>query len=272
MVVSPSSRTSVVWKHFGFAKDDSGKLLKDNRTICKLCCQKVAHGGGTTNLKNHLETKHRPVYNELFANNTSDKDQSSLDAFVQPVEVTKLPPHSSHAMQLTDTVVEFLAHDLRQVSVVDGKGFLHLMQVSEPCYVVPCRKKMMNVIDIKYTELKRTVRGAMIGGHRITLTTNGMWTSQAGEGYFSLTAHYVSADFHQCHPMPGKHNHSHLSEAIHDSLSEWCIDLDKYVAAFTTVIEVIEEQTCTNFLFHVQDIHSIFPFKRLLYYRQFRRQ
>ena len=59
MVISPFSSTSVVWKHFGFAKDDSGKLLKDSRAICKLCSQKVANGGGT--FKNHLRMKHHPA-------------------------------------------------------------------------------------------------------------------------------------------------------------------------------------------------------------------
>ena len=49
---------------------------------------------------------------------------------------------------------------------------------------------MMSVIDRKYTTLKRTVRGAMIGQHNVTLTTD-MWTSQSGQGYFSLTTHYV---------------------------------------------------------------------------------
>ena len=36
--------------------------LKGSRAICTLCRQKVAHGGGTTNLKNHLRTKYRLMY------------------------------------------------------------------------------------------------------------------------------------------------------------------------------------------------------------------
>ena len=60
--------------------------------------------------------------------------------------------------------------------MVDGDGFLQLMQLAESCFVVPCRKTMMSVIDRKYAALKRTVRGAMIGQHSVTLTTD-MWTS-----------------------------------------------------------------------------------------------
>ena len=44
----------------------------------------------------------------------------------------------------------------------------------------------------------------------------------------------------------GAHDHSNLSGAISDSLSEWCIDLDKDVTAFTAdngsnVVKAIEE-------------------------------
>ena len=34
--------------------------------------------------------------------------------------------------------------------------------------------------------------------------------------------------------MPGIHDHTHISEAITGALSEWCIQLDKDVAAFVT--------------------------------------
>ena len=54
----------VAW--FGFKKDNSRKLPKGSCTIRKLCKQKVAHGRGITNLKNHLQMKHRLTYDELF--------------------------------------------------------------------------------------------------------------------------------------------------------------------------------------------------------------
>ena len=250
-VVSPPSKTSAVWQHFGFAKDDHGKLINDSRVICKLCGQKVAHGGGTTNLRNHLCTKHRPTYNELVAGSSTEREQSSLDEFVRPTQVKRLPPYSTRAAQLTDAVADFIVRDLRPVSVVDGEGFLQLMEIAEPQFVVPCRKTIMNVIDRKYTEVKRTVRGAMTGQNCVTLTTD-MWTSHAGNGYFSLTAHYITSDFEmkhsslQCHHMPGTHDHSHIAEAISTSTGEWCIDLERDVTAFTTdngsnIVKAVEQ-------------------------------
>ena len=53
-----SRQKSVVWKYFGIEKNSSGVAERDRRVTCKICAQKVAHGGGTTNLKNHLKTNH----------------------------------------------------------------------------------------------------------------------------------------------------------------------------------------------------------------------
>ena len=111
---------------------------------------------------------------------------------------------------------------------------------------------MTNVIESKYRVLKRVVRGGISGQDSVALTTD-MWTSRAGDAYFSLTTHYITPnDFEmkhnslQCHFMPGSHDHVLISTAIRDSLKEWCIDLKEDVSAFTTdngsnVVKAIEE-------------------------------
>ena len=126
-VVAYSTRLkSAVWKYFGVEKSSNGTVQKDRHVICKLCSQKVAHGGGTTNLKNHLRTNHRTQYEELYG--SEDTGQTSMDTFVQKVSVKKLPHNSTRAVELTDALLEFIARDLRPVSVVDGHGFLNLME------------------------------------------------------------------------------------------------------------------------------------------------
>ena len=64
----------------------------------------------------------------------------SIDSFVHKSSsiVKKLLRNLMHAVELTNAVVEFVARDLRPVSVVDGCGFLNLMEVAEPRYTVPC--------------------------------------------------------------------------------------------------------------------------------------
>jgi len=61
-----SRQKSPVWKYFGVEQNSSGAAERDKYVTYKLCGQKVAHGGGTTNLKNHLQTNHCKEYDELF--------------------------------------------------------------------------------------------------------------------------------------------------------------------------------------------------------------
>ena len=65
IVLYLKSLKSVVWRYFGIERSSNGTVQKDRRVICKLCSQKVAHGGGTMNLKNDLRTNHQPQYEEL---------------------------------------------------------------------------------------------------------------------------------------------------------------------------------------------------------------
>ena len=56
-IVTPSKKTSVAWKYFGYRKSHRDK----KNVLCKLCEKPVVHAGGTTNLKNHLFIWHRSV-------------------------------------------------------------------------------------------------------------------------------------------------------------------------------------------------------------------
>ena len=81
-----------MWKYFGIEKNSSGAAERDKRVTCKLCGQKVAHGGGTTNLKNHLRTNHHKEYDELFEYELSLP--STIDSFFQLSGSKKLPQNS----------------------------------------------------------------------------------------------------------------------------------------------------------------------------------
>ena len=79
---------SVVWKYFSVKMNRGGVTQRDKRVTCMLCAQKVAHGGSTINLKNHLKMNHRKDYEELFEN---EDNQTSLDNFVRLSGMKKLP-------------------------------------------------------------------------------------------------------------------------------------------------------------------------------------
>ena len=101
----------------------------------------------------------------------------TMDRFLYSFpSVGKLSPSSQRARMLSDAIVEFIARDMRPVSVVDGIGFLNLMHVAEPRYITPCRKTTMELIGRKYTNLKREIRGYIAHQEWMSLTTD-LWTS-----------------------------------------------------------------------------------------------
>ena len=65
---------SIAWKHFGFEKDDSGKLPTESGAMCKLCKQKVAHGGGGNQFQQQSADE---AYDEFFGSSLLE-NQSSL--------------------------------------------------------------------------------------------------------------------------------------------------------------------------------------------------
>ena len=78
--------TSAVWEFFeepvvvsGDGKD--GKAQK--KVACKLCDLKVADGGGTTNLANHLKKKHPEQYKRCTSDSESSSKQASLRTMLQ---------------------------------------------------------------------------------------------------------------------------------------------------------------------------------------------
>ena len=111
-----------------------------------------------------------------------------MDRFSQSFpSMVKLFPSLQRARMLPDAIVEFIARDMRPVSVVDGIGFLNLMHVAE---LTPCRKTTTELIGRKDSDLKREIHGYLAQQEWMFLTTD-FWMSKAGSGYISLTAYFV---------------------------------------------------------------------------------
>ena len=85
-----------------------------------MCDLHLTDGGGTTNLQSHLQAKHPEEYKCYTNHNDSSSKQISLENMFQ-----KCSPQRAAA--ITDKIAEFIAKDLRPLSVVDGNGFKQLM-------------------------------------------------------------------------------------------------------------------------------------------------
>ena len=88
--------------------------------------------GGTSNLMNHLETKHRVEYNKIVPSETRKKKLS-------PFQAKKCSP--DHANMITKMIAEFVKR------LVDGKGFQQLLNYLEPGYKVPSRPHVTTTLQ-----------------------------------------------------------------------------------------------------------------------------
>lgn len=50
---------SPYWKYFGFPASDNGIILTQDRIICILCKKQFAYKSNTTNLRVHLQSRHK---------------------------------------------------------------------------------------------------------------------------------------------------------------------------------------------------------------------
>ena len=195
---TPKGKVAAVWKHFSYRVDITTRKLKNiGKATCRLCKNDISHCGGTTNLWNHLRASHPVEYSELIGvenTETQQSQQQTIDRYTGSTStssrnVEKLPHNSVRAKKLTESIAEFIVRDLRPVSIVDGDGFLNLMEIAEPRYVVPCRRTIDTVIDKMYCSSKQRVCDELSTVTCLGMTTD-MWTSRSNDGYISLTTTY----------------------------------------------------------------------------------
>ena len=243
---TPKGKVAAVWKHFGYRVDVTTKKLRNTgKARCTLCKTDVSHSGGTTNLRNHLRASHPVDYSELIgaANSetgTRQAQQQTIERYSSGARnVEKLPYNLVRAKMLTKSIDEFIVRDLRLVSIVDGDGFLNLMEVAEPRYVVLCRRTIDTVINKMYCSSKQRVCDELSSVSCLGMTTD-TWTSQSNDGYISLTTHFINDEFLMCHRnlvtrnFPGRHTAVNIAEILKECTEEWKIDIRKKVAAVTT--------------------------------------
>lgn len=65
---------SLYWKYFGFPASETGSILSQDRIICILCKKQFAYKSNTTNLRVHLQSRHKTEL--MVLEMSSSKDSS----------------------------------------------------------------------------------------------------------------------------------------------------------------------------------------------------
>ena len=242
-LVTKRNTSAPVWKHFGFEADEGGKPRNVCRPQCRVCHQEVgAKDGNTSNLYSHLKNKHPELYTEVCKSKSKPKrptSQPSLSEVFQKVQ--PLSTSSREHAELTRAVAYCLAKDMLPISTVEKAGFKAMIQRFYPRYQLQSRSYFSRVaIPAMVEEVKREI-DLQIRSKELSFFsgTTDLWTSAAGDPYFTYTCHYINSQWEmqsvclQTHYIPQDHTGENIKEALSATLQQWNLDQSNQVGITT---------------------------------------
>ena len=196
--------TSLAWRFMHFKESTSRKGADQSRVYCKLCDgQKkqigIPYSGSTSNLVNHLKSNHSQEYFEvekgIEKKKETDKNANSIKNHFEAKEIPKWSKSSFKWKEMTMMISKWVAKDSRPVSIVEDEGFIRLMAMARPEYVVPVHNTISNYIENLYKEEKARVKQELGEIEYVAKTTDGGSSSNCSS-FQETGVHGITEDFH----------------------------------------------------------------------------
>ncbi|KAG7463116.1 zinc finger BED domain-containing protein 1-like [Solea senegalensis] len=127
-----------------------------------------------------------------------------------------------------EAVVNMIIKDSQPFSVVEDVGFRELMHLMDPNYILPSRKALKAMVDIKYQEAKEKAREQVQKAVAVSLTSD-MWTSINMDAYLAVTCHFIDDEDQLCTTLlgvqhfPKAHTAENLAAGHVQLMEEWGI-------------------------------------------------
>jgi hypothetical protein len=196
---------AVIWKFFTKVGPLEAK--------CQTCsCLLKIKTGSTTSMIRHLEAKH-PVHYKQYVQDQKEFEsqkvakQSKLTPFFKQTKIEEMltskdkwPHNHPKAKLITESIVNWMAKSLHPYSMVEEKGFVDLMKVMEPKYVVPSRTTFSRSLipDLYFktkVNVENEIKESLEHGISSVSVTTDLWTSSANDAFLSVNAHFLDNSF-----------------------------------------------------------------------------
>ncbi|CAH1406444.1 unnamed protein product [Nezara viridula] len=231
-LVVPSAMRSIYWKCYGFPATENNEILTRNKIVCLLCKSQMIYNRNTSNLRMHLQNKHKHELEALelvqpmpsCKSGRTDRrsarrgckvrrrDQDAMQMCPvtsqneESVEITEsnLPHYLSDLDETTfaidgkyiaDTIAEFVIMDLQSPDIVEGKGFQRLVAtLKSPCEI-PSKSRLTEEFIPKIYDSVKEQLGPEISiiNFEISLSVED-WVSSSGDTYSTVSMHYAQMD------------------------------------------------------------------------------
>ncbi|KII68636.1 Zinc finger BED domain-containing protein 1 [Thelohanellus kitauei] len=172
-----NAKNTSFWKYFGFKPNDGRTLVSEynNKVYCIIIgCKyaEIAYSGNTTNMSHHLSQYH-PVDNASYVGVCASNPQLPITSYV----VKRMFLIDSKAKEISATIVDCIVEDLRPMALIEGKGFVKLMETVAPNYPLA-------IAGYFYTESEKLLQTTKW----LVLTSD---ISTSHHAYLSLAVHFI---------------------------------------------------------------------------------
>ena len=239
-----SRKKSPIWDYFTLGEDTKF-------AVCKSCNKATSRGRNstkvynTTNLVNHLKSVHQDIHEEYQVKYQRKQEQDkankpviitskqlSLEEVQEKVRIWDI--NDARAQRVHRLVIEMIALDNQPFSVVEDPGFIRLVSVLEPRYVIPSRKYLVDkVLPTVHSDVTSWVKNEIETVSYFSFTTDA-WSAAAGNAsLLSLTAHWLTDNFFKksavlhMQPLEDSHTGVYLAEVYKKMFDNWKISANQ---------------------------------------------
>lgn len=234
--------SSVIWNWFGFVASD----MEQTAPRCKVCLAVATKGSCTTNLLQHLKQRHAAEWERCCSlrkeqdrgspSTATTKQPSVLETFTNCIPYDK---KGARWKAITDAVAMYIAKDMVPIYTVEKPGFIHLLKVLDPRYVLPSRKYFSDVaLPQLYNSTRQRIAAELDGVSFYSATTD-LWSSRVMQPYLSLTLHFINDDWTlrsvclQTAYFHDEHKGEIIAQGLKDALSSWNLPEDRLTCMTT---------------------------------------
>ena len=108
---------------------------------------------------------------------------------------SKYKPDSNRKRLLDDCILNLIIMDIQPLSIVEDRGFRHLIHSLDPRYEIVSRKHLSSrLLPERYASEKAALVEMLKSVQHLSLTTD-CWTSRANEAFTTVTCHFIDQEW-----------------------------------------------------------------------------
>ena len=228
-----TKRSSYVWEYF---------QIENGRDVCKIvislngeeveCNKSYKHDGGTGNMIQHLQSKHK--ISPPDDSQPGEKHQLQIDQMIRKV----IPHRASKQAELKQVTAEWLVTDSLPFNVIHEKGYRKMIQKFDSAFILLNNKSIKKDLAIAYQKGVLKLKELISVTCETASITTDLWTARNNDGYIGVTLHWLSSNFEiydvilAVERMEYPHTGERIKEYLNNKIEEFGLT-GKIVCAIT---------------------------------------